>query len=65
MTFDLTPEEVEFLSARLRRHATELEVEIHRTDSLAFKARLQQEDALVESILRKFKQYAEVGQTET
>ena len=51
MRIDLSRDEAELLRDTLQQHVAELDKEINRTDSLAFKRELQQDDRAMERIL--------------
>ena len=53
MQIELSQEEATLLRDTLRNHIRELDKEINRTDSLAFKRELQQTDRTMERILRR------------
>ena len=51
MHLELSRDEAELLRDTLQQHVQELDKEINRTDSLAFKRELQQADRTMERIL--------------
>ena len=51
MTIELTRDEAEALRELLREKIVELDREINRTDTFAFKARLRQLDRTIEHVL--------------